>query len=89
MHKRIITSLLAAVLLTGCGKKQDAANTPPQQGTQSPEYWVNAILLRYLEGKDFTIGYDNKIDEVSAEDVRALLKSLDEAGKVEYIIRRK
>lgn len=57
--------------------------------TKSPEYWVNAILLRYLEGKDFTTGYDNKIDEVSAEDVRALLKSLDEAGKVEYIIRRK
>ena len=57
--------------------------------TKSPDYWVNAILLRYLEGKDFTTGYDNKIDEVSAEDVKALLMSLNEAGKVEYIIRKK
>ena len=57
--------------------------------TKSPDYWVNAILLRYLEGKDFTTGYDNKIDEVSAEDVKTLLMSLAEAGKVEYIIRKK
>jgi hypothetical protein len=57
--------------------------------TKSPDYWVNAILLRYLEGKDFTTGYDNKIDEVSAEEVKALLSSLYEAGKVEYIIRKK
>ena len=57
--------------------------------SKKPEYWVNALLLRYLEGKDFTTGYDARIDAVSVDQVRALLSSLDNAGKVEYIIRRK
>lgn len=57
--------------------------------SKGPDYWVDAILLRYLDGKDFTTGYDKRIDAVSVEDVRALLASLYEAGKVEYIIRKK
>ena len=56
---------------------------------KSPDYWVNAVLLRYLEGKDFTSGYDKKLDAVSAEDVKKLLSSLNQSGKVEYIIRKK
>ena len=55
----------------------------------SPEYWVNALLVRYLEGKDFTTGYDAKIDEVTSDEVKSLLLSLNKSGKVEYIIRRK
>ena len=54
-----------------------------------PEYWVNALLQRYLEGKDFTTGYAARIDKVTAENVRSLISSLNGAGKVEYIIRRK
>jgi hypothetical protein len=56
---------------------------------QSPEYWVDAVLLRHLDGKDFTSGYDERMDEVSPEDVKELLSKLNAAGKVEYIIRRK
>lgn len=56
---------------------------------KSPEYWVNALLLRYLEGKDYTTGYEAEIDKVSSDDVKDLLMSLNKSGKVEYIIRRK
>jgi hypothetical protein len=56
---------------------------------KSPQYWIDAVLLRYLDGKDFTRGYNNRMDEVSAEKVRGLLSSFDSAGKVEYIIRKK
>ena len=54
--------------------------------SSKPEYWVNALLLRYLEGKDFTSGYEARVDKVSAESVKELLKSLNGSGKVEYII---
>ena len=57
--------------------------------SSKPDYWVNAILLRYLEGKDFTTGYAGRIDKVTSEGVRKLMSSLKDAGKVEYIIRRK
>ena len=54
--------------------------------SSKPEFWVNALLLRYLEGKDFTSGYEARVDKVSAESVKALLESLNGSGKVEYII---
>ena len=57
--------------------------------SSKPDYWVNAILLRYLQGKDFTTGYAGRIDKVTSEGVRKLMSSLKDAGKVEYIIRRK
>jgi hypothetical protein len=56
---------------------------------KSPDYWVNALLLRHLEGKDFTTGYDKKLDGVSTDHVRALLSSVNDSGKVEYIKRKK
>ena len=56
---------------------------------QSPQYWVDAILRRYLDGRDFTSGYDAQMDGVTSEAVRALLASLKGAGKVEYIIKKK
>ena len=56
---------------------------------QSPQYWIDALLRRYLDGRDFTSGYDARMEEVTSEDVRVLLASLKGAGKVEYIIRKK
>ena len=47
------------------------------------------MLLRYLEGKDLTSGFDNEIDNLTAENVKSLLTSLSDASKVEYIIRKK
>jgi hypothetical protein len=56
---------------------------------QSPQYWVNAVLLRYLEGKDFTSAYDTEMESVTSDKVKNLLSRLAEASQVEYIIRKK
>ena len=54
---------------------------------KAPEYWINAISMRQLEGKDFTTDYKARIDAVTTEKVKQVLASLNNASKVEYIIR--
>ena len=56
---------------------------------KTPEYWLQHISMRHLDGKDFTTGCDAKIDAVTADKVKALLASLDDGSKVEYIISKK
>jgi hypothetical protein len=53
-----------------------------------PLYWTNAIAVRYLDGKDWTTNYQSKIDAVTVSQVKAILASLDEGCKVEYITRK-
>ena len=53
-----------------------------------PRYWTRAVTMRYLDGKDLTTGYQTKIDAVTPEKVKALLASLSDAGRVEYIIEK-
>jgi predicted Zn-dependent peptidase len=53
---------------------------------KDPDYWTDAIALRYLDGKDLTTGYAAKIDAVTADDVKAVFGLLEEGSKVEYII---
>ena len=56
---------------------------------KTPDYWVNAISRRQLEGKDFTTDYKARIDAVNTDKVKQILISLNNASKVEYIIRTK
>lgn len=56
---------------------------------KSPLYWIDAITMRHIEGKDFTTDYKAKIDAVTTGKVREILTSLNNASKVEYIIRKK
>ena len=56
---------------------------------QSPEYWLKVIPLRYLEGKDFTTGYDAKIDAVTVEMLQHVFKALDNGAGIEYVITKK
>lgn len=56
---------------------------------EDPKYWTSAILLRYLEGKDFTTGYKEEVNNITGEKVRNLLSSLVSSSKVEYIIKKK
>lgn len=53
-----------------------------------PEYWINAITSRYLDGKDFTTGIEAKIDAVTPAKVQDILSRLNEGSKVEYITRK-
>ena len=52
----------------------------------SPEYWVDAINFRYLDGKDFATGAEGKIKGIAESNVKALLASLRSNSKMKYII---
>lgn len=56
---------------------------------QTPEYWVNALNLRYLDGKDFSTGAEAKINAVAENNIRDLLATLGSNSKIEYVITGK
>ncbi len=56
---------------------------------QSPSYWVDAIMLRYLIGKDLSTAYAAKIDALTPAKVKSVLSLLDEGCKVEYVTIKK
>ena len=59
------------------------------QRMNEPEYWLDAIAKRYLDGKDFTTSYAAKIDAVTADKVKMLLGELNSGSKVEYVVNKK
>jgi hypothetical protein len=54
---------------------------------QEPEYWLHAVAMRYLDGKDLTSSYEAAIDAVTVEKVKKLLLTLNSGSKVEYVIK--
>lgn len=66
--------------------KADLKNMISQQ-MKSPEYWQDALVLRYLYGKDFTTDYAARIDAVTADDVLRVLSLWNQGSKVEYIMK--
>ena len=53
-----------------------------------PQYWTHALAMRYMDGKNFTTGYEARIDAVTVDKVRSILASLTDASRVEYIIKK-
>ena len=53
-----------------------------------PQYWVDAIVVRYLDGKDLTTGYAANIDALTKDDVKRVLTLIDRGCKVEYVTER-
>lgn len=54
----------------------------------NPQYWTHAVTMRYMDGKNFTSGYEAKIDAVSVAKVKSILASLSDASRVEYIVKK-
>lgn len=55
---------------------------------QDPQYWIHAIAMRHLDGKDLTTSYESRIDDVTAEKVKSILSELSSSSRVEYIIKK-
>ena len=55
----------------------------------NPGYWVDALNLRYLDGKDFTTGAEARIRSINETNVRKMLSALDSNSKIEYVITGK
>jgi hypothetical protein len=56
---------------------------------QEPAYWLHAVAMRYLDGKDYTTGLASKVDASSVEDIRKILRLIEKGSCIEYIINRK
>ncbi len=56
---------------------------------KSPTYWIDAIVLRYLEGKDLTTNYASRTDALTADRVKSIMALLDGGSKVEYVTMNK
>ncbi len=56
---------------------------------KTPLYWTYAIVLRYLDGKDFSTNYAAKIDSMSPDKVMSVLDLLNEGSKIEYVTIKK
>lgn len=54
-----------------------------------PQYWTRVMADRFINGKDFTTGYKERIDAVTVDKVKTILTSLNEGCKIEYTIRKK
>ena len=55
---------------------------------QDPQYWIRAVAMRYLDGKDLTTAYDTKVDAVTPERVMDILSSLSSTSRIEYITEK-
>lgn len=55
---------------------------------KNSEFWLTAVPMRYLEGKDLVSGYEAKIDAVTVDDVKSMLGALSRGTRVEYIINQ-
>lgn len=44
---------------------------------EEPSYWLHSIAMRYLDGKDFTTGYETKVNEMTSAYVISLLALLN------------
>ena len=68
-----------------CAYREYVKNSYALQ-TQTADYWLRVIPLRHLEGKDFTTGYDAKIDAVSLPVLQRIFSALNNGAGLEYRI---
>lgn len=55
---------------------------------KDPQYWVDAMVVRHLDGKDLTTGYASNIDALSKDDVKRVFALMDRGCKVEYVTEK-
>ena len=52
----------------------------------NPEGVIDAVLVRYSDGRDVVTGYKEAINSVSKDDIRNILQLVSSGAEVEYII---
>ena len=53
---------------------------------KSPDYWRDALLTRYADGRDFTSKMSEGLTAVTAEQLRSVLKKLVESSRIEFVV---
>ena len=54
---------------------------------RTEESLLDLILKRYGEGKDLLTSYQQRLGEVTAEDLTAILQALHEGARIEYVVK--
>lgn len=85
---RKVTSNLAGLPLSNDDLKayKEELVSDFEKGLNDPVRSIDAVHIRYGEGKDLVSGYKNAINGVSADKVRSILKMLANGTGVEYVI---
>lgn len=85
---RKVTERIASLPLSGdelAAFKEELQNDF-QTSMQNTEYVMEAVMVRYSEGKDLVSGFGDALKNVSIEKVRSVLEMLASGASVEYII---
>ena len=79
---RLAAGPLDATLLS---RYKSAVQNAIASEAATPEGLMDYALARYAGGRDLLTGYKDAVKSVSASDVQGVLKSFDDAPRVEYI----
>ena len=85
--KHFVLFMSALLLLSGCASEKKYSGNPIFPGKYAdPEGVIDAVLIRYSDGRDVVTGYKEAINSVSKENIRNILQLVSYGAEVEYII---
>lgn len=57
-------------------------------GLSDPDNYINAVLMRYANGKDVLTKYSDRINSVSADKVKEIFDALASGRRIEYVVKK-
>lgn len=54
----------------------------------SAEHWRDALVVRYADGRDFSTKIDDRMNSVTADQVRDVLRKLVGGSRIEYVVMK-
>lgn len=85
---RKVTSRLEQIEISDADLRAYKEQVRSEFGRMSsdPDATVDAVLLRYSDGKDVVTGFKRAVDELTADDIKGILSDLQHGAEVEYVI---
>ncbi len=56
--------------------------------TASAEYWRDALVLRYADGRDFSTKLSERMNAVTDAQIKDIMKKIVEGSRVEYVVMK-
>ena len=50
-------------------------------------HFIDAVMMRFSAGKDVITSYNDRINSVSADNVKTIFGSLTEGMRIEYVVK--
>lgn len=75
----------SAAAMNACKARLDGRHDAE---TASAEYWRDALVLRYADGRDFSTKLSERMNAVTDAQVRDMMKKIVEGSRVEYVVMK-